>query len=217
MLDTDIEHRSEEVLEIAWKLTQEQGLDGVPMQRLGLGAEDPALQELTGLGLVVLATDRLFLTEKGKPEAENTVRRHRLAERLMSDVLDLKGAQAEDSACRFEHLLHEGIEEKICTLLGHPVRCPHGQPIPPGKCCREGRASDLRLVATVAELKIGQKGSIAYLHSHDRSRIQKLMAMGVCPGASLHLIQRRPSFVFQIGRSQFAVDEELARSIYIRL
>ncbi len=76
---------------------------------------------------------------------------------------------------------------------------------------------DLRLVASVADLKVGQKGSIAYLHSHDQSRTQKLMAMGVCPGASLHLLQRRPSFVFQIGHSQFAVDEELARGIYIRL
>jgi DtxR family Mn-dependent transcriptional regulator len=213
----DHEHLEEEVLELAWKLSIEAGRREVPIEEFSLGEEHPILRELQTLGLIIVANRQLTLTEKGKPVAERTIRRHRLAERLLADVIDLKDELVEDSACRFEHLLHEGLEEKICILLGHPKRCPHGQPIPPGPCCSEKSKSDFRLVATLADLKSGQKGNVAYLHSDDGAKIQKLVAMGVCPGSVLTLIQRRPSFVFQLGHSQFAVDGDIARSIFVRV
>jgi DtxR family Mn-dependent transcriptional regulator len=212
----DVEQAGEEILELLWKLTQEEGLDTVTLERCGLESGDPALLELEALGLVSRRNSALVLTEKGKPRAQRTIRRHRLAERLLADVLDIQGSQAEESACRFEHLLHEGLEEKICILLGHPTHCPHGQPIPPGECCREGRSSELRLVAALAQLRPGQSGTVAYLHADDGAVIRKLMAMGIYPGSELSLLQRRPSFVFRVGHSQFAVDEVMARSIYVR-
>lgn len=210
-------NRAEEVLELAWKLIVEEEMASVPLERFGLTAGDPALQELQELGLVSRAGSDLVLTDSGRPVAERTVRRHRLAERLLADVIDLHDAGTEETACRFEHLLYEGLEEKICTLLGHPSRCPHGQPIPPGRCCTERRSSDLRLVATVAQMSPGQRGSVVYLHSSDGAKLQKLMALGICPGSRIQLLQRRPSFVFQVGHSQFAVDEEMAASIHVRL
>jgi len=213
----DTEYPSEEALESAWKLSVEAGLGAIPLQRLGLDMGSPVLQDLEERGLVSVNNGRFSLTEAGASSAKSIVRRHRLAERLLTDVIDLKGTDSDLSACRLEHLLYRELEEKICTLLGHPALCPHGQPIPPGACCTDRRNSDLRLIATVADLKAGQEGNVAYLHSEDGARIQKLMAMGVFPGASLRLIQRRPSFVFQVGHSQIAVDEEMASSIFVRV
>ena len=76
------------------------------------------------------------LTSKGTEESRQCVRRHRLGERLFADVLRIKPGLVHEASCRFEHILHKGIEDNICILLGHPKTCPHGKPIPPGECCR---------------------------------------------------------------------------------
>ena len=77
------------------------------------------------------------LTERGRQRAEDIVRRHRLAERLFTDTLHVKdAAEVESQACKFEHVLSEDAADRICALLGHPVSCPHGAPIPKGKCCK---------------------------------------------------------------------------------
>lgn len=77
------------------------------------------------------------LTERGRRRAEDIVRRHRLAERLFTETLHLKDSdEVESQACKFEHVLSEEAADRICALLEHPASCPHGAPIPPGKCCK---------------------------------------------------------------------------------
>ena len=63
----------------------------------------------------------------------------------------------------------------------------------------------------------GKKGRVAYIYAPESNQLQKLMAMGVLPGAPISLIQSFPSYVFQIRRTQFAVDKEVAEAIYVRL
>jgi len=146
------------------------------------------------------------------------VRRHRLAERLLADVFDIKKKIIDEVSCKFEHLLHEGLEDNVCTLLGHPQACPHGKPIPPGKCCREKIDKRMfKFLAPLSNLEVKDKGKIAYLQAKDRSQMQKLISIGAIPGVSITLIQKFPSYVFQTGQSQFAIDKELASSIYVRL
>jgi DtxR family Mn-dependent transcriptional regulator len=145
-----------------------------------------------------------------------TVRRHRLSERLLMDILDLKGDRGNAKACEFEHLLHQGVDTKICTLLNHPATCPHGKPIPPGDCCREARAAGAVGVVALTEIKAGEGAEIAYLATTDPKKMQKLMSMGVLPGTSLKLSRRFPSYIFKVGNSEFAVDEELAKEIFVR-
>ena len=91
----------------------------------------------------------LSLTPAGRVEAEQAVRRHRLAERLLQDVIAMRGAQVNEAACEFEHSLHHGVDEYICTLLGHPTTCPHGRPIPPGRCCRERKGASHAAIVTL--------------------------------------------------------------------
>jgi DtxR family Mn-dependent transcriptional regulator len=134
----------------------------------------------------------------------------------MMDVLNLRGAEGDNKACQLEHLLNEGVDIKICTMLNHPTTCPHGKPIPPGACCADARAQgDLGVVA-LTEFKSGQEGEIAYIRTEDNKKMQKLMAMGVLPGNRIVLVQSFPSYIFRVGFSEFAIDTNLAKEIFVR-
>lgn len=82
-------------------------------------------------GLVVVAgTRRLELTDLGRRRATEVMRKHRLAERLLSDVIGLDWAYVHDEACRWEHVMSERVERRLYELLGHPTESPYGNPIP---------------------------------------------------------------------------------------
>lgn len=85
--------------------------------------------------LVELHDGEALLTPVGSQRARGVVRRHRLAERLFKDTFSVDDAEAHDQACRFEHIISPELDQRICTFLGHPKTCPHGNPIPPGDCC----------------------------------------------------------------------------------
>ena len=208
-----ISDRAEEILETLWAHTEQE--QGEPVD-LGIAKAEPEIDELWKSGYIKLISNKAILTEKGKSEGEKIVRRHRLAERLFSDILDIKKKLIHPLSCQFEHLLHEGVEDHICTLLGHPKTCPHGKPIPEGTCCREAKENAGKIVSPLNRLKVNQKGKVVYIHTKDQKKLQKLMAMGVLPGMSIALIQKFPSHVFQIGQSQFAVDKELAECVFVR-
>ena len=205
--------KAEEFLETLW-------IEQVEVQKpdcdVTLVKEDPALVLLSAKGLVRLADNRASLTDKGRQEAAGCVRRHRLAERLLADVLDIKRRLLDETSCSFEHLLHEGLDDSICTLLGHPRTCPHGRPIPEGPCCREVRKQTAKLILPLSELEPHRPAVVSYLHTQNKDALRKLIAMGVLPKAEITLQQRRPTIVFQIGRSQFAVDDELAAHVFVR-
>ncbi|MGH9780477.1 MAG: metal-dependent transcriptional regulator, partial [Candidatus Acidiferrales bacterium] len=69
------------------------------------------------------------LTDRGQRRARDVVRRRRLAERLFTDTFSI--ANADSQACKFEHIISAELAERICSFLGHPVTCPHGNRIPP--------------------------------------------------------------------------------------
>ncbi|OGW83287.1 MAG: hypothetical protein A2987_00660 [Omnitrophica bacterium RIFCSPLOWO2_01_FULL_45_10] len=210
----ELSDMAEEILETMWVHTVEEEKGHM---ELSVARGEPAIDELLKADYIKLAGEKLAFTEKGRGEGRAIVRRHRLAERLFTDILDIKKNLVHPVSCRFEHLLHEGIEENICILLGHPRTCPHGRAIPEGECCRKSREVIDKIISPLDKLKANQKGRVAYIHTKDPKRLQKLMAMGVLPGMTITLIQRFPSYVFQIGQSQFAVDKDLAEAIFIRL
>jgi len=103
------------------------------VERLGLSA--PAVSEtvnrLVEHGYAELLDDRsLHLTPKGREVATSVVRRHRLAERLLVDVIGLEWEKVHREADRWEHAISADVEEKLVLLLGDPGTCPHGNPIP---------------------------------------------------------------------------------------
>lgn len=89
--------------------------------------------------------------------------------------------------------------------------------IPPGECCLRMEEAADRLIAPLCDLRPGQQGVIAYIQMTDPRRLQKLLAIGVLPGVAVKLLRRFPSYVVEAGYCQFAVDEEIAADIYVRL
>ncbi|MGO1538637.1 MAG: iron dependent repressor, metal binding and dimerization domain protein [Leucobacter sp.] len=82
-------------------------------------------------GLVVVTDDRhLELTDDGRSKAIHVMRKHRLAERLLSDVIGLEWEFVHEEACRWEHVMSEQVERKILDILGNPTESPYGNPIP---------------------------------------------------------------------------------------
>lgn len=94
------------------------------------------------MGLVTVNGWDVRFTPAGEARARSVIRRHRLAERLFTDVLSIRDeAAVETHACTFEHILSPELTDRICTFLGHPETCPHGSPIPRGECCEQKLAA----------------------------------------------------------------------------
>jgi DtxR family Mn-dependent transcriptional regulator len=217
MSEYDLTESAEEVLARLWVAKEEQDRPSCPVGELGTEDRERALAQLLESGLVEREADVVSLTHSGEVQAESITRRERLAERLLTDVLNLGEAQAAEAACQFEHHLRRGIDDEICTLLGHPRVCPHGSPIPPGECCRAGTRSAGKVISALADMTPGQAGVIAYIHATRREMMERLLAMGAVPGSSISLLQRSPSYVFQLGEAQIAVDRETAQDVYVRI
>lgn len=211
-----LSEKAEEILEELWIEVEEEGNLFTDLEKIPLTPEDPVFQELTDLALVEVKEGRVYLRPEGKDEGRKIVRRFRLAERLMMDVFNIRGEAAKEKACQFEHLLNEGVDTKVCTLLNHPSTSPHGKTIPPGECCLEAQRSGNLGVVPLTELKPNDEGEIAYIQTEDNKKMQKLMAMGVLPGNRIRLIQTFPSYIFAVGYSEFAIDTNMAREIFVR-
>lgn len=95
---------------------------------------------------------------------------------------------------------------KGCKLIRCP-NCGFETPPEPKWLKRKG--------TVMTKLAVNQKGKVTHIDTMDRKKLQKIMAMGVLPGMSVTLIQKFPSYVFQVGQSQFAVDKELASCIFV--
>lgn len=206
---------AEEILENLWIRNEEGGESTYSFNIMEEETKDRALKELVKFNFISISENQFSLTEKGKAEAENIIRRHRLAERLLVDILDTEPGLVEEAACKLEHAIRKGIDDNICILLGHPRVCPHGKSIPKGRCCRAGSTKTAKVVVPLSQMEPDQEGRITYIHAKERARLQKLMAMGVTPGMRIRVIQRFPSHVFQIERTQIAVDEEIADEIFV--
>jgi DtxR family Mn-dependent transcriptional regulator len=88
------------------------------------------IKRLEGEGLVAIDHNAISLTKDGQRLAERVVRRHRLAERFLTDILELSWADAHQEAGKWEHIISEPVEAAIVRVLGNPTTCPHGNPIP---------------------------------------------------------------------------------------
>ena len=208
----ELTDRAEEILETLWlEIVERRKQPDVAVLK-----DNAAFRELMDAGYLSQAAEQL-LTKKGMDEGRLCVRRHRLAERLLVDVLHTKAELVHETGCKLEHVLHKGLEDEICILLGHPKSCPHGRTIPGGRCCRDKKRKAESLVVPLSEMQKGQEGKIAYLHTNDRATLKKIMAMGALPGLSIAMVQRFPSYVFQVGQSQFAVDKAVADQIRVWL
>ncbi|MET0551497.1 MAG: metal-dependent transcriptional regulator [Vicinamibacteria bacterium] len=150
-------------------------------------------------------------------QEEGVVRRHRLAEVLFLSVVHAPdGAPVRRASCALEQALDPAATDAVCTFLGHPRSCPHGRPIEPGDCCRASSRPSQPLVEPLSRLTPGCDADVVYLVASDPRRIARLAALGVAPGARLHLMQKAPAVVVRVAETTLAFETALAEDIYIR-
>jgi putative ABC transport system ATP-binding protein len=136
VVSTEDEVRFDHLLEQLWIF----GEEGVTpelgrIQRSGIGDSAGVISRLKDLGLLEVRDSGVGLTARGENRARDIVRRRRLAERLLTDTFLIPDSETDSHACKFEHIISPELDQRICTFLGHPQTCPHGNPIPAGRCC----------------------------------------------------------------------------------
>lgn len=213
----DKAHKIEECLSVIWEEKERKVTDRKSLQEMFVAkVNEDCLDELLREGYVSEEGQSIRLNARGETIARDIIRRERLAERLLIDVLEVPRHEMDSSACALEHILSKEVEASICTLLGHPKECPHGLPIPPGECCQKAKGMLESLVVPVTKLAPGDVGKIVYVLTHKHPQLHKLMSLGIVPGVNLSVHQTSPSYVIQVEETQVALEEEIAREIYVK-
>jgi len=205
----------DEHLEHLWYM-EEEGRDLVAglQEVMKDGYDFDIIVDLAAEGMVELSKekDKIRLTKRGEKYSRQLIRAHRLAERLLHDVL---GGDFESGACEFEHTVTPELVDSICILLGHPRTCPHGMEIPEGECCRKSSRTAQSSVIPLVELKIGQSSRIAYINCQSDQQLHRIDGLCLRPGAVVKLHQKYPSYVVECENSNIAMDEQIASNICV--
>lgn len=174
-------------------------------------------------GLLKVSDDRrIELSEQGRSLAVAVMRKHRLAERLLVDVIGLEWASVHDEACRWEHVISEDVERRLVTILDQPTTSPYGNPIP-GLAALGGTAAPAAFrdgvepLATVAgdDPVDFQLVRIGEFSQADEQTLEVLFAAGVLPGAVVRA-QRSGAMVVITGPSgQVEVSETVAEGLFV--
>jgi DtxR family Mn-dependent transcriptional regulator len=173
-------------------------------------------------GLLQVESDRhLLLTERGRHLAVSVMRKHRLAERLLHDVIGLEWDQLHNEACRWEHVMSDAVERRIVAMLDGPRVCPHGNPIPGledlGLPAGSADAVVLRTLAAsvTAEEVTVRIERISELLQPDAELMRQLSDSGMTPGLSV-AVTRVPAGLHVTGAPDTElVLEEVARHIFV--
>jgi len=209
---------TEEYLEQILELEEE---GTVPMrarivERLGLSAAavSETVNRLVDNGYAELREDRsIRLTAQGRDLATTVVRRHRLAERLLLDVIGLEWEKVHREADRWEHVISDDVEAKLIELLGDPATCPHGNPIPgTGQALPDREITALVDAAPGATevARVSEKLEISDDHLQFVARAQLI------PGAAVTVVERTPEgVVVQTADGDHTVPLDVAQQLYV--
>jgi DtxR family Mn-dependent transcriptional regulator len=186
------------------------------VERLGLSAAavSETVGRLEGNGFVELRDDRsLKLTEKGRTLATTVVRRHRLAERLLLDVIGLEWEKVHREADRWEHAISSDVEEKLVELLGDPMTCPHGNPIPGSKRTSPTIPSFALSDAEPGHVTVARISEKLELSDEGLSLVA---AARLIPGAHAEVVSRGPDgVVVRTTAGDTTVPADVAEQMYV--
>jgi DtxR family Mn-dependent transcriptional regulator len=174
-----------------------------------------SLQRLARDGLVQIADDRsVELTEEGAEAAAKIVRRHRIVERWMTDVLGLDWATADLQAAQLTHGMSDLVLDRLDDQLGRPSTCPHGNVIP-GRTPPEGG----RLIRLV-DLEDGEHARVARISEvaeHEAPQLLHILDQhGITPGVDVGVVGRSAAgWILQAGRGEIQVDQSTAWAVWV--
>ena len=217
------EHKSkenidiEEALGVIWTSIQRGEDDFETVSKtVKQGVGENIIDELLNGKYIIKEDNKIKLTDTGEDLGKQLTRRHRLTERLLADVLDFDRQAIEKIACDLEHNLSTDLADSICTLLGHPKQCPHGNPIPEGNCCKNSSSKIESIVVPLSKIDIAEEVTLSYIVTTNHDYMHKLLSLGMVPGTKLKLHQKFPTYIVKVNETQIALDGEVANLIYVR-
>ena len=208
--------RHEEILEAIWTAEEKKGHSlEIIRQECAVTFTSEDLTLLENSGMIKGEGNKFIFTDEGRKQAKQIIRRHRLAEVLVTSILKLKSHEMEKIACQVEHSLHPEVEEAICILLGHPEICPDGKAIPPGRCCHQGINKIQETVISLTDLAPGESGKITYIKPLTHSNLHQLISFGLNPGVVVRVHRKKPAFCIKYENTELALDENIAQNIFV--
>jgi DtxR family Mn-dependent transcriptional regulator len=215
---THFDESTEEYLESIYRLEREG--PGVSTSALAsdLGVAPASvsgmLKKLSGDGYIEhRARGEAKLTQEGLAIAVRVIRRHRLAECLLTDVLGMSWDEVHNEACRLEHAISARVEERLVVVLGDPKACPHGHPIPPLDLSDPERPG-----CPLAQIPKGDDVTVHGVTEEIPEMLRYLGDIGLRPGASLTVVEKAPlggPVTIRLGEQQHAISLELASMITV--
>ncbi len=215
---THFDESTEEYLEAVYRLERE----GPGVTTSALASElGVAPASVSGM-LKKLATDGYIdhrargeakLTRKGLEVAVRVLRRHRLAECFLTEMLGMSWDEVHAEACRLEHAISARVEERLIAVLGDPKTCPHGHPIPPADL-----SDPVRLGVPLAQVAVGAHAHVNGVTEEVPEMLVYLGKIGMRPGAAIVITDKAPlggPVTVDIEGSPHAISLELARMVTV--
>jgi DtxR family Mn-dependent transcriptional regulator len=175
-------------------------------------------------GLLEVADDRhLELTESGRRLATRVMRKHRIAECLLVDVIGLEWEQVHAEACRWEHVMSEAVERRVLELLRHPTQSPYGNPIPGLEELGELPSADVEseTLITLDLLAPGVEGKSVVIRrigepiQTDAQLMYTLRRAGVQPGAVVSVTEAPGGVLVSSGGEAAELDKDIASHVFV--
>lgn len=214
-----ISSKAEEYLEAIYRLERRKGsartMDLAHYLNVVPGSVTNTIEGLERRGLVTREPYRgVKLTEKGRKLALDVLRRHRLAERLLTDILHLDWSEVHEPACRLEHAITADIVKPLEKILGHPKTCPHGNPIP--TAC--GGVLEEKSEPLV-NLGPGESGVIVKITDGKADVLQHLATLGMTPGVRVEMEEKSSSrgrITIRVGEESSALEHKVVSKIHVK-
>jgi DtxR family Mn-dependent transcriptional regulator len=224
---SDLSKSERETLKAIYRHTRRQGQEGPVDEPREAHTGD--LAETLGVspGTVTAAVKRLAerglvdhrpyhgvrFSPAGRRAAVSSIRRHRIVERFLADMLGYAWNEADRLATSFEHELPDEVEERLFVALNRPTACPHGFPIP------EAEEDDIPAMPPLYDLEAGDRAEIAVPGSTDPAVVSFLDELGVRPGVMVEIREKHPfdgPVVLRVEGNDRTLGERIARQIYVR-
>ena len=207
----------EEYLEAIYKLAEKGPVRPTPIAE-AIGVSGPTvtatLRRLQARGLIKRDGGEVLLTSEGRSQALTIIRKHRVAERFLVDVLGLEWDEAHEDACLLEHALSPRVLSALEGYLDNPTVCPHGHPIP----TEDGEVAEIK-GAALCDMDAGSEVQILQVEEDDEAMLAYLGSMGMFPGTEVKVCEVAPfkgPLLVQVGESTYAVGRDVADRILVK-
>jgi DtxR family Mn-dependent transcriptional regulator len=153
------------------------------------------------------------LTDRGREEALKEIRRHRILEVFLVNVMGFTWDETHEHADELSKGLNDALTERMAEMTQFPIRCPHGEPIP-----QVNGALPAMNDVCIMNLGVGHKGQVSRVRTHEPEKLRYFATLGLVPGAEFEIIGRAPfngPMRLRVGREEVVLGVELTKSLWV--